>query len=198
MKKTENLLNQNSDRYRICPHPECRKPHLVKNRGRDYCSDKCADDHYNLLRRLKKQTEQFKVQKGNTISLEPQQLNSDRISKVDGNLPMVVQEELSPNQTQNESATNGVNLESAKTATNPMYEIRQRNIYILDEHPVGNKSIELSIDYLNSINYDFTIYDKRRKLKKCDLFLIEIGIYTLLWTKKNKMLITKTINSLWI
>ena len=48
-------INQQSTYFRICPF--CGKAHMVKNRGRDYCTDKCADDHYNLLRRLKSQHE---------------------------------------------------------------------------------------------------------------------------------------------
>jgi hypothetical protein len=66
MKKEKNkkgleLIEENldplSDRYRICPNPSCKKPHMVKNRGRDYCSDKCADDHYNLIRKYREQFE---------------------------------------------------------------------------------------------------------------------------------------------
>jgi len=48
-------LDPLSDRYRVCPHPQCGKAHMVNNRGKDYCSNKCANDHYNMLRRLKKQ-----------------------------------------------------------------------------------------------------------------------------------------------
>jgi hypothetical protein len=44
-----------SDRYRVCPY--CKTAHMVKHLGRDYCTDKCADNHYNEKRRLKKQVE---------------------------------------------------------------------------------------------------------------------------------------------
>lgn len=48
-------LDPLSDRYRVCPN--CGSPHMVKNRGRDFCSDRCADQHYNAHRRLMKQAE---------------------------------------------------------------------------------------------------------------------------------------------
>jgi hypothetical protein len=51
-KKSVYRLDPNSDRYRICPNPECKKPHMVSHRGKDYCCDKCADDDYNRKRRL--------------------------------------------------------------------------------------------------------------------------------------------------
>lgn len=44
-------LDPTSDRYRICPLPRCRKPHMVSNRGRDYCCDEHADEHYNMIRK---------------------------------------------------------------------------------------------------------------------------------------------------
>lgn len=57
-KKNPNLLDVEqelaldplSDRYRVCRNPECRTPFMAKNRGRDYCCDKCADTHYNFMR----------------------------------------------------------------------------------------------------------------------------------------------------
>ncbi|MGZ4055310.1 MAG: hypothetical protein ACXVDZ_14295 [Bacteroidia bacterium] len=48
-------LNPKSDRYRICP--ECGEGHMVKHRGRDFCSDKCCDDYNNKAKRLLKQSE---------------------------------------------------------------------------------------------------------------------------------------------
>ncbi|MGZ4056397.1 MAG: hypothetical protein ACXVPU_12290 [Bacteroidia bacterium] len=48
-------LDRTSNRFRICPN--CGKEHMVKHLGRDFCDDKCADDHYNQERRLKKQAE---------------------------------------------------------------------------------------------------------------------------------------------
>ena len=47
------FLDQTSDRYRICP--SCKCAHMVANRGRDFCSDKCADTYYNTHRRFRKQ-----------------------------------------------------------------------------------------------------------------------------------------------
>ena len=38
---------------------------MVKHRGRDYCSDKCADDHYNNKRRLK-----LSYEKGGTTNTD--------------------------------------------------------------------------------------------------------------------------------
>jgi hypothetical protein len=42
-------LDPKSTFYRICPG--CGKAHMVKNRGRDYCSDKCYQDYYNQFKR---------------------------------------------------------------------------------------------------------------------------------------------------
>ena len=42
-------LDPKSEFYRICPG--CGKAHMVKNRGRDYCSEKCYQDHYNDFNR---------------------------------------------------------------------------------------------------------------------------------------------------
>ncbi len=50
-------LDENSPYYRICPH--CRNPHMVHNKGRDYCSEKCYQDFYNLTRKLKKAANQY-------------------------------------------------------------------------------------------------------------------------------------------
>lgn len=60
-------LDRTSDRFRICPNPECKKEHMVKHRGKDYCSDKCADDHYNFKRRLDNHAEEL-LTKGGTVS----------------------------------------------------------------------------------------------------------------------------------
>lgn len=58
---TEVELDPLSDRYRVCPN--CETPHMVHNKGRDFCSDRCADQHYNARRRLMKQALQ-------TVTLE--------------------------------------------------------------------------------------------------------------------------------
>ena len=52
--KKEIIINDsNADRFRICPNPSCGIEHYVTHRGKDYCSDQCADNHYNQKRRLK-------------------------------------------------------------------------------------------------------------------------------------------------
>lgn len=53
--RVEGELDPLSDRYRVCPN--CGTPHMVRNKGRDFCSDRCADQHYNARRRLMKQAE---------------------------------------------------------------------------------------------------------------------------------------------
>ena len=53
----ELLLDPNSDRYRICPHPECGIENMVKHRSRQYCCDEHADDHYNIKRRIAEEVE---------------------------------------------------------------------------------------------------------------------------------------------
>ncbi len=66
MELLEESLDPLSDRYRICPNPNCKKPHMVKNTGRDYCSDNCADRHYNFLRKYRKQAETEKEKQAET------------------------------------------------------------------------------------------------------------------------------------
>ena len=63
-------LDENSPYYRICPL--CRKPHMVHNKGRDYCSDKCYHDFYNQTRKLKKISTQY----GQQFSETQKQLNN--------------------------------------------------------------------------------------------------------------------------
>lgn len=60
--KETNLLklDANSPYYRICP--ACSKPHMVKNKGRDYCSNKCYQDFYNSTQRIIKKQEPSKSQ----------------------------------------------------------------------------------------------------------------------------------------
>jgi hypothetical protein len=55
-------LDPLSNRYRVCPN--CQTPHMVRNKGRDFCSDRCADQHYNARRRLLKQALQ-------TVQIKP-------------------------------------------------------------------------------------------------------------------------------
>lgn len=54
MKKRNHLkLDVNSPYYRVCLYPRCSEPFMTTS-GRIYCCDKCADDHYNENRKLKK------------------------------------------------------------------------------------------------------------------------------------------------
>lgn len=53
-------LDESSPYYRICP--ACSKPHMVKNKGRDYCSDKCYQDFYNATHRVVKKQQTLPVQ----------------------------------------------------------------------------------------------------------------------------------------
>jgi endogenous inhibitor of DNA gyrase (YacG/DUF329 family) len=59
-------LDPTSTYYRICP--ECSKQHMVTHRGRDFCSDRCADNWYNRRRKLEKQVAVTKVEKGGFIN----------------------------------------------------------------------------------------------------------------------------------
>lgn len=53
MKKNPLKLDVTSPFYRVCPNPSCSSPFMTKW-GRVYCCDKCADEHYNSYRKLKK------------------------------------------------------------------------------------------------------------------------------------------------
>jgi hypothetical protein len=58
-------LDPSSNRFRICPN--CKKEHMVNHLGKDFCCDKCADDHYNQNRRLRKQAEAMLAEKSQNI-----------------------------------------------------------------------------------------------------------------------------------
>lgn len=53
MKKNSLKIDPTSPYYRVCLFPRCSQPFMT-TRGRIYCCDKCADDHYNENRKLKK------------------------------------------------------------------------------------------------------------------------------------------------
>lgn len=53
MKKNNLKIDPTSPYYRVCLFPRCSQPFMT-TRGRIYCCDKCADDHYNENRKLKK------------------------------------------------------------------------------------------------------------------------------------------------
>ena len=52
MNKTNPQPDPTSPYYRICP--SCHTGHMVRNKSRDYCSDKCYQDFYNQTRRIKR------------------------------------------------------------------------------------------------------------------------------------------------
>jgi hypothetical protein len=67
--------------YRICPY--CKRPHMVKNRGRDFCSDRCADTYYNVHRRDLKQAEKIIAEKGMVTDVNSKQPIVIEESKID-------------------------------------------------------------------------------------------------------------------
>jgi endogenous inhibitor of DNA gyrase (YacG/DUF329 family) len=73
-------LDPNSNFYRICPG--CNKSHMVTNRGRDYCSEKCYQDHYNSYRKRIKAMDQASFQK-NMIKnfVTPERLDDSQVLK---------------------------------------------------------------------------------------------------------------------
>jgi hypothetical protein len=79
----EETLDPLSDRYRICPNPPCGRPHMVKNKSRDYCSDKCADDHYNFIRKYRQQHE---AEKGKKVELEKSTIEAEKQKEIDWKL----------------------------------------------------------------------------------------------------------------
>lgn len=53
-------LDPDSPNYRVCP--ACKKPHMVYNKGRDYCSNKCYQDFYNATHRVVKKQQTHLMQ----------------------------------------------------------------------------------------------------------------------------------------
>lgn len=55
MKKRNHLkLDVNSPYYHVCLYPECSEPFMSTNSQQLYHDPRCADQHYNLFRKLKK------------------------------------------------------------------------------------------------------------------------------------------------
>jgi hypothetical protein len=85
----QDILDPLSDRYRVCPN--CKTPHMVRNRGRDFCSDRCADQHYNARRRLLKQAEPKTILEQNPLPIPPMEENMSVTvqSKIESTQPEV-------------------------------------------------------------------------------------------------------------
>ncbi len=73
--ETENLQTQPEiGQVPNMPESECNKEHMVSHRGKDYCSDKCADDHYNQKRRLANHAEVILTKGGYISKIAAEQL----------------------------------------------------------------------------------------------------------------------------
>jgi hypothetical protein len=130
MKKNHLKLDVNSPFYRVCPYPPCSKAFMTSN-GRIYDSDKCADDHYNYYRKLKKLT-------GKNEKEEPEEEVSITLDL----------EPISPPKEQPEP-----------TSCEPNEEIIKRNIEIFSRLTIdqGDGSI-YNIHQLESLGVDFNHY----------------------------------------
>lgn len=168
-------LDPLSDRYRVCPY--CRKPHMVRNKGRDFCSDRCADQHYNARRRLMKQAEpKNAVAIVQEVAVEPETAAQPQIQTVE-----IVQPKASQPTPQEKESGDSV------------YE---RNIQILDSLKVRiPEGTSYQIDALTKGGFDFNAYSGRGALynidPKLNCHFILYGTYRIYRVDFSHVLITK-------
>ncbi len=132
----ESVLNPLSDRYRVCPN--CKRPHMVRNKGRDYCSDKCADRHYNYLREYKKLGERTHQNKVSNLEVN---------SETDTMQDIVHKEEINSEHLLNQQKVLEKNLEVLNT---------------LQIDPV--KGSKFTLSQLINLGFDFSSYTAKAKL----------------------------------
>lgn len=156
-------LDPLSDRYRVCPN--CSKPHMVRNKGRDFCSDRCADQHYNTRRRLMKQVQQT-VDPEVALALEPNKEFAPEQRAEIGQAPELAKEIF--------TRQNVPPVES-----NASYD---RNIEILNSLPVDPENgTVLHVADLTSRGFVFDYYSGRGVLHNIDPTLnchfMQYGLY---------------------
>ena len=173
-------LDPTSDRYRICPHPECGKEHMVKHRSRQYCCDEHADDHYNIIRRLKE-----KEGNSTTNNLIPAQ----PVLPADPNYNSAVNENLAEKNEITAPAEIGSSVKNAYI----------KNIKILDTleiHP--EKGTVFFIEDLWSLGLDFTIFSGLGLLHNIatsyNCRFMQMGFYRIYRVEYSHVLIKKIIN----
>lgn len=167
-------LDPTSEFYRICPHPECGKEHMVNHRSRVYCCDEHADDHYNMKRRIKKEGN---LTENNTISIQP---------SVEQKLDLATQVNLSEKKEDTEQAQNTETLEN----------VYLRNIEILDTfemHP-ENGSI-FTVDYLRGQGLNFSAFSRLGPIhnieQQYNSRFMQMGSYRLYRVEYSHLLIKK-------
>lgn len=193
--KATNLIEQNldplSDRYRICPHPQCKKPHMITNRGRDYCCDKHADDHYNLLRRLKAQTEKMmNSNDGKTIELE----------SVPAVLPLVNESKFSAekqklNNISTTESGEGINM---SVSANNVQIIKTSSRKILQRLLGEKDELVIHINELAATGFIIESFDKLIPLKDSMLYIALYDDYALFWDKEDELVLTNLKHILWV
>jgi hypothetical protein len=165
MDKRMNPADKEADRYRICPNPKCSKQHYVEHRGKDYCSKKCADAHYNQKRRLDKHAEALiedDSKKTELLTYSSPTLDSS-ITNIS---PFGWQKILDGN-------------------------VSILDLMPIDEE----KGAEYPTKYLEDKGYRFDIYSKREPLynipKKMEAYYAIIGKYRMYRTQPDKVFIYK-------
>jgi hypothetical protein len=160
----ELALDPQSDRYRVCRNPECRKHFMAKNRSRDYCSDRCADTHYNFLRKY--------IQQNNYGDVTKKQYNVPA-SETDPEIKSTF-----PNNKPDQEWT-------------AAYE---NNLKILDSLTLNpKKGTPYKVDYLIGLGYNFFCYTSRAPLfniePKHDAHCLILSDYKIYLIERNTILI---------
>ena len=164
--KQQNLtiMDPHSPYYRICPG--CSVPHMVEHRGRDYCSNKCADNYYNWVKRNFRQAERIIADKG-------------YITQESNEAALSLSQQVDPGKVyfENEFNKNVFFLENLKISDK---DARYSLIYFLKNH--FNFSVYSARQPVNNITEN----------EQC--FYIVIKNYSIFLLKENEILIQKIIN----
>jgi hypothetical protein len=75
---------------------------------------------------------------------------------------------------------------------------RMRALEIIEQMLQGCDVKEFDLKEIDISGLDISVFDHQFPLPKCNLFGTELGNYSLFWTHKNKLLITKSSETLWI
>ena len=104
-----------------------------------------------------------------------------------------------PSKTKLMLTTNDVILGPPKIEdTEPDLITLDKNIKLINDLMAGKKQLELRIDQVAETGINFNCINRKVKIANTNLTLIELGEFTILWAKKETLLIAKTLEITWI
>ncbi|HRH02962.1 MAG TPA: hypothetical protein PLN13_11795 [Bacteroidia bacterium] len=170
-------LNDYSEYYRKCAY--CYDDFMANHQLRRFCPSKYGVVNYckNRYKVLKEAADIVKQAEGNQSA----SIDNDNIDTLPNAPPLAV---------------NVISKSVKITPVNPT--IRAKNLESLGLLIGDKKERKLSFEELDTLGYKFDTYDSLKPIPHTLLFRLEIGQYTLFWTKKNEFLLTLTTEVLWI